>query len=290
MKRPLLFGLIAAFAVLLGAGGFAFMKYREAASDYAAMRALEEETRSRYADAIDEIATIQDSLNAIVLGDSAAHLVSSDLAAEQRLYESRGDMALARISVIRAGIERAKRRIQELDESLQKSGVEAAGLQRMVASLRRTIAQKEEQIAELTGQVGNLRTQVSGLSRTVRQNEDSLYAQQQRLERRRLEISTVYYAIGTKRDLTDAGLVKATGGLLGIGRTLEPTGLTDSPHFTALDTDHVRVIRIPGKKAEVLSAQPPSSYEIHAVGDVLELYIVDVDAFRKVKHVLIMVS
>jgi chromosome segregation ATPase len=290
MKRPVLFVWIAVVAVLLGAGGFAFMKYRQAASDYTAMKALEEDTRTRYGDAINEIVMIQDSLNAIVLGDSAAQLVPSDLVAERRLYETRGDIALARISVLKAGIERTKAKIQELDDNLKKSGVEVAGLQRMVGNLRRSVEAKEAQVAELTGQVDQLQTRVTGLTEVVEQNQDSLLAQAELIERKRREISTIYYAIGTKKQLTEAGLVVAKGGILGLGRTLEPSGHFDDRHFTAVDTDHERIIRIPSVKVQILSAQPPASYELQAVDGGIALIIRDSAAFRTIKHLLIVTS
>jgi chromosome segregation ATPase len=197
MRKPVLVALIAGIVVLLVAGIVVFQKYRQADSDYRAMRAMEAETRNRYGDAINEIAMIQDSLNAIVLGDSSAQLLPADLQAERRLMETRGDMALARIAVLKAGIERTKRRIQVLDETLQKSGVRIEGLERMVANLRRSVTSKEQEVAALTGERDALQTRVSGLTVEMAQREDSLAAQAEALENRRRELSTVWYAIGT---------------------------------------------------------------------------------------------
>ncbi len=290
MRRPALIALIAAIVVLLGVGGVFFMKYRQADSDYRAMKTMEAETRDRYGEAIGEIAAIQDSLNAIVLGDSAAALLPADLQAERRLMETRGDMALARIAVLKAGIERTKQRIQELDESLKKSGVKVVGLERMVANLRRSAARKEEEIARLTGQVGELQTQVTGLTAEVQARQDSLAAQAEALELKRREASTIYYVIGTKKELLDAGVVQARGGILGLGKTLEPTGKLDVSLFTAVDTDYQHLIRIPSTRARVLSSQPETSYSLQATDSGMELVILDPVEFRHVKHLLIMTS
>jgi hypothetical protein len=290
MRKPVLVALIAGIVVLLVAGIVVFQKYRQADSDYRAMRAMEAETRNRYGDAINEIAMIQDSLNAIVLGDSSAQLLPADLQAERRLMETRGDMALARIAVLKAGIERTKRRIQVLDETLQKSGVRIEGLERMVANLRRSVTSKEQEVAALTGERDALQTRVSGLTVEMAQREDSLAAQAEALENRRRELSTVWYAIGTKKELVDSGVVVATGGILGIGRTIEPSGQFDRSRFPAIDTDHQQVIRIPARRAQVVSAQPASSYTLQPVEGGLELVILDPVEFRHVKHVLIMTS
>lgn len=290
MRQPVLVALIVGLVVLLGAGLFVFQKYRQADSDYRAMKTMEAETRNRYGEAINEIAMIQDSLNAIVLGDSTAALLPADLQAERRLMETRGDMALARIAVLKAGIERTKQRIQELDESLSKSGVRIEGLERMVANLRRNVARKEQEVAALAGERDALQTQVTGLTAEVAQREDSLAQQAEALEQRRRQLSTVWYVIGTKKELMGSGLAVAKGGILGLGKTLEPSGEFDPSLFTAMDTDHQQVIRIPARRAQVLSAQPASSYTLQPVEGGLELVIVDPVEFRHVKHVLIMTS
>jgi septal ring factor EnvC (AmiA/AmiB activator) len=290
MRKQVLFAWIAAVVVLLGAGGFFFVKYRQAHAAFTAMKAQDEETRTRYSNAIGEIAMIQDSLNAIVLGNSETGLVPANLQAERHLSETQGDVALAKIAVLKAGIERTKEKIQQLDRDLKKSGVKVAGLQKMVANLRKSVAEKEEQVAQLTSQVGDLQTQVSGLTETVEQNQDSLYAQAQQIERNRREIGTVYVLIGTKHELTSSGAVVAKGGFFGIGKTLEPSGKVDESMFTTLDTDQQQVIHIPSARARVLSQQPVASYSLEPEGKETLLRITDPTEFRKVKHVLIMTT
>jgi hypothetical protein len=39
---------------------------------------------------------------------------------------------------------------------------------------------------------------------------------------------------------------------------------------------------------QVVSAQPPASYELTAVGGQMELHILDAKEFRKVKHLIVM--
>jgi hypothetical protein len=290
MRKPAVIALIALAVVLLGAAAVLFQKYRQADSDYRAMRALEAETRGRYGAAIGEIAAIQDSLNSIVLGDAGADLRPTDLVAESRLMETRGDLALARVAVLKAGIERTRRRIEELDETLRTSGVRIAGLERIVDNLRRSVARKEEEIAQLSGERDALRSRVTGLAAEIAMREDSLSAQAAALEQRRLEISTIWYAFGTRKELLSSGLAVASGGVLGIGRTLEPSGKFEPALFTAVDTDRHSVIRIPARRAQVLSAQPEGSYTLQPVEGGVDLVILDPTGFRHVKHVLIVTS
>lgn len=290
MRNPVVIALVAVAVLLAGATAFVYQKYSQTSASYAQLQTEEQEMRGRYGAAIDEIAMIQDSLNAIALGDSAAGLVASSLDAEQRLNASQGDAALARISVIKAGIERTKERIQVLDDQLKKSGVKVAGLQRMIAGLRRDVASKEEQVALLTGRVDSLTYRVTGLEADVVQKETTIAAQADHLEQKRKELGTVYVAIGTTRDLKESGVVTASGGVLGLGMTLEPTGVIKEGVYQPVDTDVQTVITIPAPKARVVSDQPVSSYELRPVGERLELHILNAAEFRKIKHVVIVTA
>jgi uncharacterized coiled-coil protein SlyX len=289
MSRPMaiVLGLVAVLA-LVGTAVF-YQKYRTTHDNYSALQLTEQEARTRYGQAIDEIAAIQDSLNAIVLGDSAVKLMPGDRS-ERRLTQSQADEALARIGELKAGIERARDRIDQLEGRLKQAGVRTAGLQRMIANLRSSVAAKEEQVVFLTSRVDTLQTQVSGLTATVEVKTDSIVTQVAQLEDRRRELGTVYYVIGNKRDLRESGLVVASGGVLGMGKTLEPSGQLDNSLFTPIDTDEVTVIRIPADKAEILSAQPTGSYTLQPMGDQVELRITDPLKFRTVKHLIIMTS
>lgn len=116
------------------------------------------------------------------------------------------------------------------------------------------------------------RSSVADYAQATAQQE--LAVNQQQLAEKRLELATVFYAMGSKKELIQSGVVEAKGGVLGFGKTLEPSGRFERAVFTALDTDEESVIRIPADKAQVLSAQPISSYVIQPVGkDVVELRI-----------------
>jgi hypothetical protein len=273
MRSSLKFTLIAALLLFVGATAVLYQKYHHSTTALAAMKAEDEDTRGRYAAAIGSIAAIQDSLNGIVLGDEGTRLTASGYELERSLSQSQGDQVLARIGLLRAGIERSKVRIAELDQNLKKSGMKIQGLEEMIASLKRTVVRKEAMVAQLTQQVESLHTQVNGLTVSV--------------EEKRQELGTVFCMMGSKKELTTAGAVVATGGVLGIGKSLKPTGQVDESRCVAIDTDQESTVDIPAKKAQVLSAQPVSSYALEPVGDHTLLRILDPKEFRKVRHLVI---
>jgi chromosome segregation ATPase len=288
MRRPLLFALIAAIVVLLGVAAVLFVRYRKTTEEYTDMKAAEETARTGYAEAFKAVAEIQDSLNAIAIGDSTVRLLSQGLQAEQMLTEPHKRQALERVALLNASLQRNKERIRRLESDLKRNGVKVAGLEKMLGELKQTMAEKEALVSQLTVRADSLQTRVAGLEGEVQQNQETIRANEQTIEDKRREAATVYYAIGSKKELGQWGLTVARGGLLGIGRTLEPSGRYNETYFTALDTDHESVIRTTSAKVQVLSAQPAASYELAVVGGAMELHILDPKEFRKVKHVLLM--
>jgi uncharacterized coiled-coil protein SlyX len=266
--------VLGALIVFVGISAVLWHEYSQTTTTLAQVRSLDDETHARYSEALSSISTIQDSLNSIVLGPEAVRLTPSSYQNERGLTQSQGDEIMDRIAVLKAGIERSKERLQQLDENLRKSGVRIDGLEKMMASLRRTVAKKEAQIVELTAQVASLNTQVSGLNETVASKDR--------------ELGTVYCMIGSKKDLTSAGAVKATGGVLGMGKTLKPTGMVDESRCIEIDTATETTVDIPSPKAQVISEQPIASYTLEKDGDHTVLRILDPTEFRKIRHLVIM--
>jgi flagellar biosynthesis chaperone FliJ len=289
MRKPVLYALVGAVVVLLATTVVYFQRYHQAAADYAQTRTEADAAKTSYGNAINAIAEIQDSLSAISVGDSSLRM-RPGLASEGGMAQNQDKEALEHIAILKASVERAKTKIQQLEANLKHSGIKIAGLQKMVSGLKQTVTEKEQVIADLSTQVTSLQTQVTGLTTAVEASRDTIATQTATLEQKRQELDTIYYVIGDKSSLKQEGIVEAKGGLLGMGKTMKPTGTYPSAHFTALDIDQSTVVHIPAKKAQVLSAQPTSSYLLHLVGDAMELQITDPQAFRSVKHLVIVTS
>jgi peptidoglycan hydrolase CwlO-like protein len=281
MRGIALFLLIAVVVLLIGATAVLFRKYEKSSTDYA-------ESQTRYNEAISAIAEIQDSLFAISAGDSAVGMLAGGLQTEQSLTEPQTRQALDAISVINKTIGRTKEKIRDLEGRLKKSGVRAAGLQKMIASLKISVAEKEALVAMLTGRADSLQIQVASLEGAVQQGQEAIRAKDMALEERRSELATIYLMMGTKKELSTSGVIVSKGGFLGMGKTVQLTGHFDESQFSRLDTDQERLVRTPSPKARVLSAQPASSYELKIEGEQMELHILDPKQFRKVKHLVIM--
>jgi len=288
MRKPTQIVLAVAAIALVTATAWLWQRNQQLAATVTDVRASREASQSQYGEALGAIAEIQDSLSALGVREASQPVLPGSRAAETGMSALRGREALDRIALIKAGITHTKERIHALESRLHLNGMHIAGLQHMVDDLKRTVSEREAQLAVLSGQVDSLRTEVTGLATVVNVTRDSIQTQSQTIETQRQDLGRVYYVIGSKRELERAGVVKASGGLLGLGKTLQPTGDTAPAMFKSIDTDAELVLAIPSAKARVISAQPPASYTLVPVGNQMELRITDAKEFRSVKRVVIM--
>ena len=277
MRKGLVVILTLVCVVLLGATVFSYSKYKKTQTDYNVATAEQEDMRQRYDRAVGEIVSIQDSLSSIVLGSDGAPVASNSTDLETQPPETLHDRGLARIAMLKSAIERTKIRIEELDANLKKSGVKIDNLERMIAGLRHSVSEKEERIAALSTQVDTLQVQVAGLNTEVADKQH--------------ELATIFYAMGTKKELQTSGVVESKGGVLGFGKTLKPAATINDAAFQSLDTDQDLVIHIPAAKAMVVSAQPATSYVLEPTGEnSMDLRIVNAAEFRKIRHLVIVTT
>lgn len=289
MRRTGVIVLTLVALALMGSTAVLYSKYRKSSDAYDQLSSDETNTRIRYSQAIGEIATIQDSLDTIVLGETP--LQSGTSTSEMNLPPTSKEQVLQRIATLKAGLERTKERIEDLDARLKHEGVRIAGLQKMIGGLKKTAAEKEIEIAGLTAQVDSLHTQVVTLNTDVETKQQTIDTQTQQLTDKQHELATVYYTIGKKKDLIHNGVVVSEGGVLGVGKTLKPSGQVNESSFTPLDTDQQTVIQIPAGKAQILSQQAPTSYTLTSTGkESMELRITDPKEFRKVRHLVILLT
>ena len=288
MRKPVTLALAAVIVLLAGATIMFVQKYRTATANYLQTKSAEEEARTQYAKAFSAIAEIQDSLNAISLGDSGLSSMAQGLNSEGAITEPNKAQALERIALLSSSVQRAKAKIAYLESNMKRDHVKINGMERLIASLKKNVASREEMVAQLSGRVDSLQVQVTGLQTAVAAAEDTVRQQTQTIEDKRRELATIEYIIADKKELTTSGIAKPKGGVLGVGKTLVLTGQFDNSRFSPLDTDQETVVRVPAKKVEILSPQPPTSYAVETVGTETEIHILNPTEFRKVKHLVIM--
>ncbi len=266
------------------------LKYRQTTARYAETRMAEETVRGQFNAALESIAEIQESLDAIIPDEERLIRITREIEPGAAVAQTQRERMLDTISGLKQSIENSKNRIRILEESLENSRTEIAGLRRIIDNLKKSVAEKEATIARLTARVDSLVVTVAALRTDVRRGQETIAEQQGVIAEKTKELGTIYYIIGTKNMLKDKGIIIEKGGVIGMGKSTILSGAFQESDFTALDTDRVRDIRIPDAEPQVLSAQSKASYELRPVDGSTQLVITDPSEFRKVKYLVVMVK
>lgn len=185
---------------------------------------------------------------------------------------SRRDQIKNDMIAIQKALQERRERLAELEKKLADTGGESSTLKRTVSNLKAQIAEQQTEIATLTNQLASanirieeLNAQVSDLNSDVDSLNTGLTAEREQKEAAQEaataatnELNTVYYAIGTGKELKEKKILES--GFL--RKTKVMKGDFDMSYFTAGDRRTLTVIPTHSNKAKVLTSQPKDSYTI----------------------------
>lgn len=194
--------------------------------------------------------------------------------------------ARVRLARLEAAAEQQGRQLSALRDSVRasaesalESGTERDSSRSALASVRVLVADLRMRLDDLQHQVDSL----TAYSRALHDENERLTAV---IVADAARDSTVYYAVGTRKQLVDWRLAREVGGLpvTGWGRILQAADIHDSTHFTV---GHMRshVIRLDeARDYQILTPQSTSALETHVTPEGVfrgSLHIRDPEAFWK---------
>ncbi|MCF0210160.1 MAG: hypothetical protein HUK18_02410 [Bacteroidales bacterium] len=183
-----------------------------------------------------------------------------------------------------------KEKIDNLTAQLKKSQSNNKNLTAFIEKLQARIAEQEEEIQLLTTELQKKNITINSLNK----NLDELSRQNREKDEHIIKVederNSVYYIIGTKSELKNLGVVNSSGGFLGIGKKTNVASDSDLADYTKIDARRVKEIALPGKKIQILTSHPSTSYELN--GDKpTQLTIKDANSFwAKSKFLVILVK
>jgi len=201
----------------------------------------------------------------------------------QSKEEVRKDL-LAKIAAVNSSLEDNHKKVSALEKKVSTSKKQYASLQLMVENLRKTLEEREASITALEMKVKGLEGEIAEKTEQVHQRDIVIDAQKK-------EMATVYYVIGTKKELEEKGIVKDEGGflwgLIGSTTTLAPN--FDLSYFTPIDKGRQTTFRIDRKVREILPKRPQEYYStMKEESGQTVLNIADRDHFWKDKFLVIL--
>lgn len=136
---------------------------------------------------------------------------------------------------------------------------------------------KSQQISSLDQIVSNLKSEVSNLH-----SEGS--ALKEKVSNQEKELYSVYYIVGSKDELIEAGVL-TKGGLF---KSSKISYQSEKDAFVKIDYREINIINTNAKKAKIISIHPKGTYSLESSADEMILTISDPDAFwEQTKYLVI---
>jgi len=206
---------------------------------------------------------------------------------ESRNVELSGDQRQAieaEIQDINALLQANKEQIKDLNTIISRYKGDVGRYKNLVASLEEQIANKDREIEDLKKNLVAANFTIEILNKMNEELAEEIRKTQTTLERVKDDAHTVYYVIGTFKELKEKGIAERAG--LMAGKKMQQDFNKDD--FIAIDRREVKEIQLTSDKAEVISTHPSGSYEMHgAEEENHRLVIVDENKFWSVNNFLV---
>lgn len=169
------------------------------------------------------------------------------------------------LSAIKKRLAANKQLLAQLEAKIKAEGNENSVQAKTIAQLRQHIEQQDQKIAQLEndltqarGQIEQLNTQVAETQEQVRIETAAKEEAQAETVKVENEKNTVYYVIGTNKDLKQKGLLEKK--FLGATKVLR--GDFDPSYFKKADLRTLKSIPTGSKKVKIWTNMPEGSYQI----------------------------
>lgn len=166
--------------------------------------------------------------------------------------------------------------VSTLKKKIAEKDLKIAGLENMTDRLVMQIRDRDEQIASLQRTLADLDMEYSELFDEYQQQVELALDVMK-------EMNTVYYAYGTLDELISNKVLVREGGFIGIGKKTNIAEDLNQEYFQKMDKSKVKELTIIGKKPEMVTDHPISSYEWKGN----KLIILDADKFWRISNYLV---
>lgn len=243
-----------------------------------------------------ELEALFEQLNAI---ESDLDVVTSKYSDVATIKNTGGEINQDRRSKITSQIQdineilaQNKEKISNLTAQLQKTQSNNKQLTAFIEKLQKRIAEQEEELQLMTTELQKKNITISTLNRNLEELTTQNREKDEHIMKVEDERNTVYYIIGSKKQLKEKGIISSNGGFLGIGKKTSVTSDSDLASYTKIDARRVKHIILPGHKTQILTSHPSSSYTLEGGADkATALDINDASAFwAKSKFLVILVK
>ena len=222
---------------------------------------------------------IQDNLDSIKI---KAKIMTLGGGAEGRDKKA---MIIADMHFIADLMMRNKAELEKMKSKLAGSGMKNVELEKMIAHLTEELTEKDADIASLSSKLAEANANLKSEMKKFDDSMKVINAQHQVIA----EQNTVYYAMGTTKELKNKGVIVKKGGVLGIGGTQTLKSNTNTSYFTSADMYSIHTLPLFSKLDKIITSHPTSSYTIRGDKKVDSLIITNQKLFWSESKYLVIV-
>jgi len=190
-----------------------------------------------------------------------------------------GNTAVQDIKAIDNLIIKSNHQIAALRMRMKQMNGKNSELETMVARMTAEVAQQDTQIAVLQNSLARANESYNEVTRQFNDSISVLQNQNARIELMTNTMNTVYYAIGTEKELKNSKVITKSGGFIGIGKNTALTPDNNAGYFTKTDLTKLNIIPLNAKFRKLLTTHPAESYRITGNKTADSLVITDKPAF-----------
>jgi hypothetical protein len=193
--------------------------------------------------------------------------------------ENGGNSAVEDIKAIDKLMIKSNREVAALRLKMKQMNVKDAGMETMITRMTAQLGEKDSEIATLQGNLARVNNSYTEVTRQFNDSITVLQEQNARISDMINSMNTVYYAIGTEKELKTNKVITETGGFIGLGKNTVLTPDNNTAYFTKTDLTKLNVIPLNAKFRKLLTAHPVASYKITGDKKADSLVITDPSAF-----------
>lgn len=222
---------------------------------------------------------IQDNLDSIKIKAKIMTLSGSSEGRDKKA------MIISDMKFISELMMKNKAELEKMKSKLANSGMKNVELEKMIAHLTEELTEKDADIAALSSKLAEANANLKSVMKKFDDSMQVINQQHQVIA----EQNTVYYAMGTTKELKNKGVIIKKGGVLGIGGTEALKSNTNTSYFTSADMYSLHTIQLFSKLDKIITSHPSGSYTVSGDKKVDSLVITNPKLFWSESKYLVIV-
>ena len=189
-------------------------------------------------------------------------IIAKNAALGNEMEKSTRDRIEDDINTINELMTKNKKTINYLNSKLKGANFQIAEFEERLKKAQNMIDVRNAEVHALKDQLTELDFSLETLNATL----DTLTVEnemlEQELSKHKEALDMAWFALGTRKELVNEGVIEKAGGFLGLGKSFKLKADFNEEHFTEISISETDTIPIFAKDAELVTTHPSSSYKL----------------------------